>query len=160
MIKGSTGVELMERAVEGGGDVFNTVVVGTDGSDTANKAATQAIDLAKESGGSIHIVSAYKPQEMRAGGDEEFEKSLDSVDLAESLVSDWAARARVAGVAVDTHIGTGSPADLICRIAGQVNADLIVVGNKGMTGARRVLGSVPNSVAHKAPCSVLILSTT
>jgi nucleotide-binding universal stress UspA family protein len=60
---------------------------------------------------------------------------------------------------VDTHAKAGSPADAICEVATDVQADLIVVGNKGMSGARRILGSVPNSVAHQAPCSVLIADT-
>ena len=58
------------------------------------------------------------------------------------------------------HAAEGDPTDAIVRIAEDVGADLIVVGNKGMKGVRRVLGSVPNSVAHKAPCSVLIADTT
>jgi nucleotide-binding universal stress UspA family protein len=58
------------------------------------------------------------------------------------------------------HASEGDPADAIVRVAEDVEADLIVVGNKGMKGARRVLGSVPNSVAHRATCSVLILPTT
>ena len=55
---------------------------------------------------------------------------------------------------------SGAAADAICDVAAEINADLIIVGNKGMVGVRRVLGSVPNSVAHKAPCSVLIADTT
>jgi nucleotide-binding universal stress UspA family protein len=61
---------------------------------------------------------------------------------------------------VTTHESTSAPADAICEIAVQVKADLIVVGNKGMTGMRRVLGSVPNAVAHQAPCAVLIAFTS
>jgi nucleotide-binding universal stress UspA family protein len=57
-------------------------------------------------------------------------------------------------------MGIGEAADLITQVAEQVNADLIVVGNKGMKGARRLLGSVPNRVAHRALCSVLIVRTT
>ena len=57
------------------------------------------------------------------------------------------------------HGKAGDPADAICEVAAEVGADVIVVGNKGMNGVRRVLGSVPNSVAHQAPCSVLIAFT-
>jgi nucleotide-binding universal stress UspA family protein len=64
------------------------------------------------------------------------------------------------GVASETHPATGDPADALITVADREGADLIVVGNKGMKGARRVLGSVPNSVAHRASCSVLILPTT
>ena len=62
---------------------------------------------------------------------------------------------------VQTHAREGDPADAILDVAEEVKADLIVVGNKGMTGARRfLLGSVPNKVSHHAPCSVIIVRTT
>ena len=76
------------------------------------------------------------------------------------MLEDECARARAAGVEVQGHTGTGDPAEAIVRVAEQEKADVIVVGNKGMAGVRRVLGSVPNSVAHQAPCSVLIVQTT
>ena len=63
------------------------------------------------------------------------------------------------GVTIETHARFGSPAEVLCDIAAHLNADLIVVGNKGMQGGRRFLGSVPNTVSHHSPCSVLILDT-
>ncbi|WP_309233282.1 universal stress protein [Conexibacter sp. W3-3-2] len=55
----------------------------------------------------------------------------------------------------------GEAADAILRIADEQGADLIVVGNKGMTGAARfLLGSVPNKITHHAPCNVLVVRTT
>lgn len=139
--------------------MFETVVVGADGSPTAAEAVRQAIELVKLTGGSLHIVSAYTPYSLTTSGGE-FAKSLGSDALAQSLVDDLASRASIAGVTVATHPRPGSPADVICEVASEVKADLIIVGNKGMTGARRILGSVPNSVAHQAPCSVLIAATT
>ena len=66
-----------------------------------------------------------------------------------------------AGVEVQTFARQGEPADAILDVAEEENADLIVVGNKGMTGAKRfLLGSVPNKVSHHAPSSVLIVRTT
>ena len=63
-----------------------------------------------------------------------------------------------AGVEVETFAREGDPADAILDVAEERNADLIVVGNKGMTGAKRfLLGSVPNKVSHHAPCCVLII---
>jgi nucleotide-binding universal stress UspA family protein len=76
------------------------------------------------------------------------------------VLADLSSRARSAGVEVKIHGKAGAPADAICEVAAEVDADLIIVGNKGMKGVRRVLGSVPNSVAHQAPCSVLIAATT
>jgi nucleotide-binding universal stress UspA family protein len=65
------------------------------------------------------------------------------------------------GVRVETHAREGDPADAILDVAEEQGADLIVVGNKGMTGAKRfLLGSVPNKVSHHAPCSVMIIRTT
>ena len=138
--------------------MFETVVVGADASDTAAEAVRQAIELVKLTGGRLHIVSAYRPQHLSTGGAEE--SGLATGDLAASVVDDHSSRARAAGIDVQTHARSGPAAEVICEVAAEVNADLIVVGNKGMTGARRVLGSVPNSVAHHAPCAVLIAFTT
>jgi nucleotide-binding universal stress UspA family protein len=139
--------------------VFETVVVGADGSDTAAEAVRVAIELVKLSNGNLHIVTAYRPQHLRSEAGGEFSDSLTSGDVAESVLADLASRARTSGVAVETHLKNGAAADVICEIATQIKADVIVVGNKGMTGVRRVLGSVPNSVAHQAPCAVLIAFT-
>jgi nucleotide-binding universal stress UspA family protein len=139
--------------------VFETVVVGADGSATAAEAVRVAIGLVKLTGGRLHIVTAYKPQQLRSPAGEEFAQSLSTVDVADSVLADLASRARSGGVEVETHLKGGDPADAICEVATQVKADVIVVGNKGMTGVRRVLGSVPNSVAHQAPCAVLIAFT-
>jgi nucleotide-binding universal stress UspA family protein len=138
--------------------VFQTVVVGADQSDTATEAVRQAIELVKLTGGRLHIVSAYRPQQFSTSGGEE--QALESGDLAESVLADHASRARAAGVEAQTHARSGAAAESICDVAAEIGADLIVVGNKGMVGVRRVLGSVPNSVAHRAPCSVLIADTT
>jgi nucleotide-binding universal stress UspA family protein len=131
-------------------------------SPTAADAVQQAIELVKLTGGQLHIVTAYKPQQLTSpvSGVDEYLKSLGSGHLADSLLADLASRATLAGVGVTTHASTSAPADAICEIAVQVKADLIVVGNKGMTGVRRVLGSVPNAVAHQAPCAVLIAFTS
>jgi len=140
--------------------VFETVVVGADESATAAEAVRVAIELVKLTDGQLHIVTAYKPQQLHSAAGEEFSGSLSSVDLAQTVLTDLASRARSGGVAVETHLKDAAPADAICDVAALVQADVIVVGNKGMTGLRRVLGSVPNSVAHQAPCAVLIAYTT
>jgi len=140
--------------------VFETVVVGADGSDTAAEAVRVATELVKLSNGNLHIVTAYRPAQLRSEAGGEFSESLTSGDVAEAVLADLASRARTSGVAVDTHLQNGAAADVICEVATQVKADVIVVGNKGMTGLRRVLGSVPNSVAHQAPCAVLIAFTS
>ena len=79
----------------------------------------------------------------------------------EVSLSDAAEIAREAGVVVNTHAREGDPADAILDVAEALNAGLVIVGNKGMTGAKRfLLGSVPDKISHHAPCSVLIVRTT
>jgi nucleotide-binding universal stress UspA family protein len=147
--------------------VFNRIVVGTDGSDTAADAVRQAVDLAKLAGAQLSIVSAYAPVSGRRVEGEKLDAPADvqheigpreDVNL---ILDSAAAQARKQGVEVQTHPVQDDPADAILNVAEQTGADLIVVGNKGMTGARRyLLGSVPNNVSHHAPCSVMIVRTT
>jgi len=147
--------------------VFTRIVVGTDGSETAAEAVRQAVDLAKLSGAQLSIVSAYAPISGRRVQGEQSEAPADvqyEIGPREdvNLVLDAAAAdARKEGIEVQTHPVEGDPADAILNVAEETKADLIVVGNKGMTGARRyLLGSVPNNVSHHAPCSVIIVRTT
>lgn len=147
--------------------MFTRIVVGTDGSDTAAEAVKQAIDLARLTGGTLSIVSAYAPvPKRRIQGEQEGAPSDIAYEIGPredvNLVLDAAAaEARAAGIEVRTHPVEADPADAILNVAEEIKADLIVVGNKGMTGARRyLLGSVPNNVSHHAPCSVIIIQTT
>ena len=147
--------------------MFTRIVVGTDGSETAAEAVRQAIDLAKISGAELSIVSAYAPVSGRRVKGEQLDAPADvqyEIGPREdvNLVLDAAAaEARKEGIGVKTHPVEADPADAILNVAEETKADLIVVGNKGMTGARRyLLGSVPNNVSHHAPCSVIIVRTT
>ena len=79
----------------------------------------------------------------------------------EAALTDAADLAREAGVEVNTYARQGDPADAILDVAEESGADLIIVGNKGMTGAKRfLLGSVPDKISHHAPCSVMIIRTS
>ena len=147
--------------------MFTRIVVGTDGSETAGEAVRQATDLAKLSGATLSLVSAYAAVSQKRTGEESLEAPGDvqyEIGPREdiNLVLDAAAAgAKKEGVEVQTHPVEGDPAEGILTVAEQTKADLIVVGNKGMAGARRfLLGSVPNKVSHHAPCSVLIIRTT
>lgn len=141
--------------------MYSTIVVGVDDSPTALQAFAQAVEFAKMSGGTLHIVTAYRPkQASEADVPEEFRYSMASTGEADVLLRTLADRASTEGVTTEVHAATADPADALTSVADREGADLIVVGNKGMKGARRVLGSVPNSVAHRANCSVLILPTT
>jgi nucleotide-binding universal stress UspA family protein len=147
--------------------VFKRIVVGTDGSDTAAQAVRQAVELARLSGAQLSIVSAYAPisgrrvqgEQQEAPADVQYELGpREDVNL---ILDVAAAEAKKEGVEVQTHPVEGDPADAILNVAEEIKADLVVVGNKGMTGARRyLLGSVPNNVSHHAPCSVIIVRTT
>ena len=141
--------------------MYNSIVVGVDDSPTALQAFTQAVEFAKMSGGTLHVVTAYKPKPT-GGSDvpDEFRYAMASTGEADVLLRRLADQAATEGVATEVHAATADPAEALVSVADREGADLIVVGNKGMKGARRVLGSVPNTVAHRANCSVLILPTT
>ncbi|HEV2974705.1 MAG TPA: universal stress protein [Solirubrobacteraceae bacterium] len=147
--------------------MFSSIVVGTDGSDTATQAVRQAVDLAGAVGAKIELVSAYAPvsqqrlSEERRQAPEDLQWAINPREDVDTTLEAAAALAREAGVAVEVYPRQGDPADAILDVAEEQEADLIVVGNKGMTGAKRfLLGSVPNKVSHHAPCSVLIIRTT
>jgi nucleotide-binding universal stress UspA family protein len=147
--------------------VFTRIVVGTDGSETAAEAVRQAVDLAKLAGATLSIVSAYEPVPKRRLEGEQQDAPADvqheigpreDVNL---VLEGAAAEAKKGGLEVQTHPVEADPGEAILNVAEETGADLIVVGNKGMTGARRfLLGSVPNNVSHHAPCSVMIVRTT
>jgi nucleotide-binding universal stress UspA family protein len=147
--------------------MFKSIVVGTDGSDTAQQAVRQAIELARAVGAKLEIVSAYEPvpaqrlREERRETPEDLQWTINPREDVDSTLQDAAALASDAGVTAEVYPRKGDPADAILDVAEEQNADLIVVGNKGMTGAKRfLLGSVPNKVSHHAPSSVLIIRTT
>jgi nucleotide-binding universal stress UspA family protein len=147
--------------------VFKRIVVGTDGSETAAEAVRQAVELARLTSATLSLVSAYQPASGRRVQAEQAEAPADvqyEIGPREdvNLILDGAAAdAKREGVEVQTHPVEADPADAILNVAEETKADLIVVGNKGMTGARRyLLGSVPNNVSHHAPCSVMIVRTT
>jgi nucleotide-binding universal stress UspA family protein len=145
--------------------MFKTIVVGTDGSERAGVAVAHAVQLAALSQGELHIVAAVDPTSTPAVTASAFGVAAAPVDagdmdsLYREAVDGAAGWARDQGVNARTHIFTGSPADVLCEVARQVGADLVVVGNRGMQGVLKVFGSVPNSVSHGAPCSVLIVDT-
>ena len=147
--------------------LFQRIVVGTDGSDTAAVAVEQAVSLAKATGASLEVVSAFEPVPQERLREEAGDVPGDvayGVGPREDVNVNLEAAASAAGdagVEARTHPREGDPADAILDVAEETKADLIVVGNKGMTGARRfLLGSVPNKVSHHAPCSVFIVRTT
>jgi nucleotide-binding universal stress UspA family protein len=147
--------------------MYDSIVVGTDGSDTAKEAVRQASELAKTVGAKLHLVSAYEPvpagrlRQERQQVPDDLQWMVNPKEDVEGTLKDAAAEIEEKGVEVATYAREGDPADAILDVAEEEKADLIVVGNKGMSGARRfLLGSVPNKVSHHAPSSVMIIRTT
>jgi nucleotide-binding universal stress UspA family protein len=146
--------------------MITSILVGTDGSATAGAAVARATEIAAGLGARLQIVSAFAaaPEGIRAAGAAEGPlwarnpSREDVVQLLRSAADD----ARAADVAdVETFARLGDAADAILDVAEEQSSDLIVVGDKGLTGATRfLLGSVPTKISHHAPCSVLIVRTS
>jgi nucleotide-binding universal stress UspA family protein len=150
--------------------VYQVIVVGTDGSVRASIAVHEATTLASLTGATLHIVRAAQKRDpgviafTASGGVSEIaaaDKNREIAAESRRICEEAATEARRLGVEVRLHEAWDEPADALVGIAEDVGADLLVVGNRGMSGARRfVLGSVPNTVSHHCPCSLLIVDTT
>jgi nucleotide-binding universal stress UspA family protein len=142
--------------------MFRKLVVGSDGSARAERAVQEAVDLAKSQGAELHLVAVFGENERHWESIESSSK-IQSVSLrgaAESVLARSAAKAAEQGVRVGYSAHEGEPAEVLLEVAAEQGADLIVIGNKGMTGAGRFLqGSVPNKISHHADCSVLVVRT-
>jgi nucleotide-binding universal stress UspA family protein len=133
--------------------MYRVIVVGAAKSDTARRAVAEAIELARVLDAQIHLVTAYEKDRGPIEGKDtparaNAQRNLDAIIPASH------------GHKFTTHALPGDPAKAILTVAAEVGADLIVVGNKGMKGKGRFLGSVPNDIAHQAPCAVLVVRTS
>jgi nucleotide-binding universal stress UspA family protein len=147
--------------------MYSSIVVGTDGSETANQAVKEAIELASTLGSKVDLVSAYEPvagsrlREEAQQVPDDLSWMVNPREDVDATLKAAAKQAEEAGVPCQIYARQGDPADAILDVAEEQGADLIIVGNKGMTGAKRfLLGSVPNKISHHAPCNVLIIRTT
>ena len=146
---------------------YKVIVVGTDGTDRSSVAVNEALALAKMTGATLHAVYVVHPTVaagfVEAGAIQvDVDQALEEAERIKSqLLSEVEQQGMRDSVSVElVHSGTGDVAGALISSAKDLKADLVVVGNRGMSGARRfVLGSVPNSVAHHAQCSVLIVNT-
>jgi nucleotide-binding universal stress UspA family protein len=144
--------------------MVQTVAVGTDGSGTADKAVEFAIDLAARYEAKIVFISAYNPvSESRlrreaSAAPEDMQWMINPAEDVDATLRDCEERAEQRGLRWASEARRGDPAKILVELAESSDADVLVIGNKGME--RRVLGSVPNTVSHHAPCSVLIVKTT
>ena len=141
--------------------MYSKIVVGTDGSETASEAVRQAGELARTFGAELVVVHGAKVQAALAGMHAGLPPDIEGIRQSGEEILRGATSAIGSDVKVRTVMREGDPADAIISQAEEEGADLIVVGNVGMRGARRfVLGSVPNHISHHAPCNVLIVHTT
>jgi nucleotide-binding universal stress UspA family protein len=144
--------------------MISTVAVGTDGSDTAGGAVTAALELAERFGATLLVLSAWTRQPggsgmpRLSGGSSDLEWASNDAKRAESILADVEERASGRGVQCKSDFAQGDPGEVLVHLAEKHEADVLVVGSKGMH--RRVLGSVPNTVTHKASCSVYVVKTT
>src|SRR5262245_60445262 len=132
--------------------MIQTVAVGTDGSETASKAVDFALDIAEKFGAKVVVASSYRPvaedrlRREQKDAPEDIQWTINPTEDVDNALRSVEDKARGLGLEVASEARQGDPADVLCDIAEEHRADLLVVGNKGMQ--RRVLGSVPNSVSH------------
>ena len=142
---------------------IKTIGVGTDGTETAQKAVDFAMDMAERYQAKLVIASAYKPvgedrlRKEQADAPQEIQWSINPSEEVDAALRTAEEQAGERGLKYVSEARNGDPADVLCDIAADHGVDIMVVGNKGMQ--RRILGSVPNSVSHNAPCSVMIVKT-
>jgi nucleotide-binding universal stress UspA family protein len=139
--------------------MISTVAVGTDGSETAEEAVKQAADLARRFDAKLVLLSAFPgAQGFAAYAGIELEWVSSSQAAVKTMLADSETALRQEGIECETRLAEGDPADVLVQLAAECGADVLVIGNKGMN--RRVLGSVPNKVTHKAGCTVMVVKTT
>ena len=133
-----------------------SIIIGTDGSDTAERAVDRAGAIARAFGATVHVVSVYSDDKtplVGAGRQGDRAHAQHNIDRARELLAKQ-------GVESEAHLSNQEAGRALVAIADEQRAQMIVVGNRGMTGAKRVLGSVPNYVSHHAHCDVVIVRTT
>ncbi len=145
---------------------YRNVIVGTDGSATAELAVEHAGKLALHNDARLVIVTAYEPQKDTLEDADRVPDDLRWMLTDRSQAEEKARRGKAiaSGTGVKSIVVQaieGSPADVLLEAAGDFGADCIVVGSRGLTSAAHfVMGSVASSVSHHAPCDVLIVHTT
>jgi nucleotide-binding universal stress UspA family protein len=139
--------------------MISTIAVGTDGSATAAEAVAQAAEMARRFDARLVLLSAFSDSGTASGGEDiELQWATNSSARVRSILERLEAELGQGGIDCEVLAEEGDPAEVLVRLAGECGADLLVIGNKGMK--RRLLGSVPNTVTHKADCSVLVVKTS
>ena len=139
--------------------MISTIAVGTDGTETAQEAVKQAAELARQLGAKLVLLSVFEDSPGgSAGEDIELQWASNPSARVRSMLEGLEEDLKLEGVKAESRAGSGEPGKALVQLAEECGADLLVIGNKGMQ--RRVLGSVPNTVTHRANCSVLVVKTT
>jgi nucleotide-binding universal stress UspA family protein len=142
--------------------MLSTVAVGTDGSKTASTAVEAAAEIAQRFDARLVLLSAFQGGDDRprgaTSGSEELQWTFDNDARVREMLHRTEQDLRERKIDCTTMAEEGDPAEVLVRLAEECQADLLVIGNRGMQ--RRVLGSVPNTVTHKAACSVYVVKTT
>ena len=144
--------------------MVQTVAVGTDGSGTADKAVEFAIEMAARYEARIVFISAYVPKREselrreRTEAPDDMQWQINPAEDVDATLRDCEERAEEKGLRWTSEAREGDAAADLVELAESNDADVLVIGNKGMR--RKLLGSVPNTVSHNAPCSVMIVKTT
>lgn len=140
--------------------MLQKLLVGTDGSDSAQNAVEKAAGLAKAAKAELIICHGYEEPQQAAAPFGDKTDYYPAAEVGKAILED-AEKRHGKGVTVKTVLRGGDPSDALLDVAEEEGVDLIIVGNRGMTGAKRFfLGAVPNRISHHAPCSVLIVHTT
>jgi nucleotide-binding universal stress UspA family protein len=132
--------------------MFEVIAVATDGSDTARQAVDAAFDLAGRFGAEVVILTAFADDAGAEGG-----WTSNSATQAEWLLAEAEEEAESRGLRCSSAMSGGAPGEVLVELAERCRADVLVVGNKGMQ--RKLLGSVPNTITHRAPCDVFVVKT-
>jgi len=140
--------------------MISTVAVGTDGSATAAEAVKVATSLARSFDAELVLISAAQAGKggPRSGSSEETQWITNPAARVREILARAEGEASASGISCRTLVDEGNPGEVLVRLANECGADVLVIGNKGMQ--RRMLGSVPNTVAREAPCSVFVVKTT
>jgi nucleotide-binding universal stress UspA family protein len=141
--------------------MISTVAVGTDGSGTAAEAVKTAAEIARRFEAKLVLLSAFQDSGGRpkgSGSSAEVQWASSPAARVQEILSRAAQEVSREGIECDTLVDEGDPGEVLVRLAEECGADLLVIGNKGMQ--RRMLGSVPNTISHKATCAVMVVKTT
>ena len=141
--------------------MISTVAVGTDGSATAAEAVAQAAEVARRFGAKLVLLSAFEDspgERNQVGASEEVQWTFSSSARVREILARTSEELKRDGLDCSVRADEGEPADVLLRLVEECDADLLVIGNRGMK--RRVLGSVPNTLTHRSPCTVVVVKTT